>query len=350
MIKVLYLYNGSRYGLLDKIKKGNFHANGFWGMTYLSKYGISASYLELEQYLPLSLSRIIRRFVNVYFIHLPLFFKFFSYDIIFSSSAFGSQFVKTIFNIKSPLWVMHDFSITGLIGDNKTIKQKIFKYLVSRCDGIVTLSLKEKERLENMFPGKKIDFIPFGVDLDFFKPKNIPESNYILAVGFDPDRDWCTLIEAVKDVDIEVIIATREERVKKFYPLPNNIKIKQFIPKDLVVAYEQAKIVIVPLNTSFGNNNAMGCSTLFEGMAMAKPVIITETSITKTYVNDMANGCLVKEGDVFDLRTKINLLLADNNLRNKIGNNAYLFAKDNLDADVCAGKLASFFKGILNTN
>lgn len=351
-MKVLFLYSGSRLGVLEKIKKGESSRHGFWGMVYLSEYGIEADYVEIEQFLPKWLSKIIRKITNVYFIHIPLFWKIFSYDIIFTSAAFGTQLVHVLLRVKKPLWVMHDFSITGLLGEEKTLRQKIFRFIVRRCAGIVTLSLDEKEKLEKKFPHLKgrIEFIPFGVDLDFFRPQGMPEKKQILAVGFDPDRDWKTLIEAVKDINIRVILATRIGRVEKYLPLPANIEVKQFSPRGLLEEYDKSAMIIVPLNTSYHNNDAMGCSVLFEGMAMGKPVIITRTMVVESYVKDKENGLLVEEGSTNKMREAINFILNNKKEAEKIGENAHKYAVKNLDAKKCAAALADFFKKIYQEN
>lgn len=347
-MKVLFLYSGSRYGVLDKAKKGETHVNGFWGMTYLPLYGIEAEYFEIEQYLPIWLAKFVRKITNIYFIHWPFFWKMLSYDIVFTSAAFGTQLFHALLHPKKPLWVMHDFSITGLLGNEKTLRQKFFHFVVSRTAGIVTLSEDEKERLEKRFPHLKgkVVFIPFGVDLNFFKPQNLPKKRQILAIGFDPDRDWGTLLAAVKDINIHVVLATRMSRVEKYLPLPVNVEVTQFSGRDLVKEYDKSAVVIVPLNTSSHNNDAMGCSALFEGMAMGRPVIVTRTKTIESYVNNKENGLLVKEGSVADMKEAINFVLDNTAQAEDIGKNAYEYAIRNLDAKKCTAVLADFFKKI----
>lgn len=351
-MKVLYLFNGSRQGLIDKVKAGENHGDGFWGMLRLPHYGVEADYAELEQYFPIWLAKFLRRFVNIYFIHLPFFFKIFWYDIVFTSSAFGSQMVYSLFHffgIRKPIWVMHDFSILGLLGAEKTLKQKIFRFMVMRAAGVVTLSNDETVRLEQRFPHLrgKVELIPFGVDANFFKPQEVAEENQILAAGFDPDRDWDTLIEACKDLNVKIVLATRPERVAKCQPLPANIKLKQFSLRDLVKEYSRSALIVVPLNTSFGTNDAMGCSTLFEGMAMAKPVVVTRTRATESYVKNMENGILVEERNVAAMKQAIQSLLADKDLRHRMGVKARQYAIEELDPERRAKQLADFFNRLL---
>lgn len=347
-MRVLYLYSGSRGGVLEKAKTGETHRNGFWGMTYLPEYGIESGYLEIEQFAPARIARFIRRIVNVYFIHLPFLWRMRSYDIVFTSAAFGTQFFHTLFGFKKPIWVMHDFSITGLLGNEKTVRQKLFRSMVEKSGGIVTLSATEKKRLEKRFPQLegKIEFIPFGVDMEFFAPYEIREENQILAVGFDPDRDWETLIAAVEGLSAKIVLATRMDRVAHLSPLPENIEVRRFSAKELVREYLRSAVVVIPLDVSGHNNDAMGCSALFEAMALGRSVVATRTETMESYINDGQNGFLVREKNSYEMRIAIETLLKDASLRKRIGENAIQYAREHLDARKCAGKLAGFFRRV----
>jgi glycosyltransferase involved in cell wall biosynthesis len=347
-MKVLYLFSGSRDGLLEKIKKGEAHGNGFWGMLELPRFGIEADYIEVEQTYPKSIARFIRRHLNNYAIHLPLLWRFFSYDIVFTSSSFASQLFFASFSPKKPLWIMHDFSIKGLLGQEKTLRQKLFRFMVMRAAGVVTLSLDETEFLEKRFPHLRgrVEFIPFGIDLEFFKPQGEKEVRQVLAVGFDPDRDWKTLVEAVRDIDVPVVLATRESRVAKLRPFPESIKVMQFSPRDLVREYDRSAVIVVPLDTSHGVNDAMGCSTLFEAMVMGKAIVATRTKAMESYVTHGENALLVKEGDVSQMRSAIEAVLGDPVLRKNLGEKARRYALANLDIHACTEKLAVFFRKV----
>ena len=344
-IKVAYLFTSYRAEVAGKVAQGLDHGNGFWGMFKLPHFGIEATYLEPEQFYSKSVSQFIRRRLGVYWQHLSVFFAFFSYDFIFTSTAYGTQLVFTLLHIRHPKWVMHDFSITGLIGNEKTLRQKAFAWMTSRAAGIVTLGVEEKDKLEKCFPHLKgkIEFIPFGVDLDFFKPMDIAQDGKIFAVGFDPDRDWKTLFEAVEGIDAPIVVATRPQRVVNL-AVPSNVAIKQFTPRELAQEYAKSLIIVVPLNTSKAINDAMGCSTLFEAMSSGKPVAATNTHTMASYVADGENGLLVPEGDTQALRAAIDKLLVDRELRERLGKNARRYAEEYLDAEKLGEQLANFFK------
>lgn len=349
-MKVLYLFNGSREGLLDKVRAGEEHGNGFWGMIGLREHGIEADYIELEQFFPKSISRFLRKYLNIYFIHVPLFWKIFSYDIVFTSASFGLQFFHMLFGIRRPIWVMHDFSIKGLLGDEKTLRQRIFRSMVLRSKGVVTLSEDEKTFLEERFPHLrgKVECIPFGIDLNFFKKKDGVEKRQVLSVGRDPDRDWKTFVAATRGIDVPVVITSWLSRLKSLMPLPPNYQVLELPSRTLVEKYAESSVVVIPLNTSYRNNDAMGSSALFEAMSMGKAIVATRTKAMESHVKDGENGLLVPEGDAQSMHDAIERLLADEKLRKTLGENAYRYALENLDTKKTTRRLAGFFKRVLS--
>lgn len=346
-LRVAYLFAGSRAPALAVVQRGENHAGGFWGMYHLGESGVQGELLELEQTYPLWICKLIRRFVPAYWSHLFIFWRFFSYDLVFTSTAFGTQLFFALLPV-GPKWVMHDFSITGLLGEEKTFQQKLFRFLVSRAAGIVTLSEKEAEKLQKRFPklAEKITFIPFGVDLDFFKPSEVTEELRLIAIGTDPDRDYKTLFAACEGLNIPLTVTTRPNRLTAFNPLPAFVTVKSFSPRELVDAYNRSAIAIIPLDTSSRLNDAMGGSTVQESLAMGKAIIASHTFTMESYIFPEKNGLLVKERDVSQLRAAIQRLIADPVLRAHFGKNARTFAEDHLEIHACTKRLADFFKSL----
>lgn len=352
-MRVLYLFSGIRGGLVEKVKRGEDPGDGTWGMVRLPHFGVEAEHLELEQVLPDGLAKWLRRRVfGNYGAHVPFFFNFFRYDIIFTAGAFYSQLLftvaKMVFRFRRPMWVMHDFSITGFLGSEMTIRQKVFRFITARADGIVTVGKEEAERLKKRFPhlAERITYIPFGVDIEFFKPQTVTETErLVLSAGVDPDRDWETLFKACEGLDVQVIAATRP-RGRKDVALPVFVKRQLFPLKELPHEYARASMIVIPLNTATGINDAMGCTALFEAMAMGKAVIATSTHTMRSYVTHGENGLLVPEGNIEALRSAIRELLEDVDKRTRLGRSARAYAVEHLDAEKLAGRLAEYFKGL----
>lgn len=347
-LKVAYLFTGYRTPHLEKVRQGEEQGNGFWGMLRLHEFGIQASHIELEQQYPLKVSNFLRKHGSVNWIHLPTYLSFFSYDIIFSSTGYGTQLVHTLLHVRKPKWVMHDFSVMGVLGSEQTFRQKVFAWMVERCAGIITISKKEKQLLEERFPNLRgrIEFIPYGADLEYFKPSGMVGEGAIFSPGRDPDRDLKTLFAATEGLGKEVIITTRESRLEALRPLPKQVVHKTFSVPDLKSAYDNASIIVIPLDTSSGLNNEMGISALYEALSMGKAIVASRSQGMEAYIEDGVNGLLVPQHDVVAMRAAIVRLLEDRELRERLGKNARTFAEAHLDPVRCTERLADFFKSI----
>jgi glycosyltransferase involved in cell wall biosynthesis len=352
-LKVLYLLNREQKNTIEEIKRGESPDNHLYGILRLAKYDIEADYVEIEQIMPENVARFLRTFINIYWIHIFFFFTFLKYDVIFTSTAFGSQLVHALYPFKKPKWVMLDFSITGLLGDGTTAKQKLFHFLVKHADGIVAIDEHEAESLKKMFPkmSKRVQYIQFAVDTDFFKPQSsTKEHQSIFSPGRDPGRDFKTLFKAVKNMNIPVRITARPWNIKKLLPFPSFVLHKDLSIHELLVAYTEAAIVVVPLDTTSNINNSMGTSTIVEAMAMGKAIIATRTPAIESYIEDGVNGVLVPAQNVEALAAAIKDLLENPARRKILGENARRYAEEHCTAPLFAQELARYFKKLASDN
>jgi glycosyltransferase involved in cell wall biosynthesis len=353
-IKVAFLFGGVRGPLLRSVLRGEDPGGGLWGLLGLRRLGVSADILEIEEWIPARVARFLRyRVLGTYAAHLPLLPIFFRYDVIYTAGAFTSQlvvtFLKTMFRFKRPLWVMQDFSIMGLLGDESRPRQKIFAWMVSRADGIVTTGLAETEALKRRFPDRshRIAYIPFGTDTSFFSPqKHITEEPIVLAVGVDPDRDWSTFFTACEGLDVRVVIAGSGRRSRFFNP-PSWVEIGAHSAHQMRELYARASVVVIPLNTSGGNNNAMGLSTLFEAMAMGKAIVVSRTDHTESFIEHGVHGILVPQKERAPMRAALEELLSSPKERARLGEAARNKARISCDMYTNAKELEDFFQQIL---
>jgi glycosyltransferase involved in cell wall biosynthesis len=352
MKKVAFLFTRPRKG--QHVSK-----NHFYGMYGLRDHGFDTTYLEIEQCFPMKACAWLRKhLLNMHFVHLPLFPLFFKYDIIFTSTAYSSMVIKAMLKsigIKAFKWILLDFNIIGTIGEGKTFRQKLFKWAISKVDGIVAISEAEKQGLQKMFPHlkDKIIFIHEATDLELFQPGASPflgesaviggrgVSGQVLAVG-TYGRDWRTLVDAVRDTDIQLTIATKPRLVKELEPLPPNVQAKLFTPDEMKALYEKAAVVVVPIQPKENSFDSVGTLSIGEAMAMAKPVIVSKTLNMDSYITDGENGVFVEPGNSEDMRKKIQDLLNDQDGRERIGRNALRYAQTTLSDGNFSKHLANF--------
>jgi len=82
-------------------------------------------------------------------------------------------------------------------------------------------------------------------------------------------------------------------------------------------------------------------------MAQSKPVIATNVGGIPDFVKDGVNGFLVNYGDVETLANRMLILLTDDNLREKMGENARITAEE-YQWDKIIDKYEKVYKEVLN--
>ena len=166
----------------------------------------------------------------------------------------------------------------------KTLPTRILG-LADGVDDILVYCSHQKQVAERYFnrPNNNVHLIDFMVDSHFFRPTR--------EVVIDPSvrrprictagrefRDYPTLIEAVRGLDVDVIIASaspwsRRSDNAQADDLPSNVTITALTQLKLRELMDDADIVVLLplLDTDF----QAGVTTLLEAMAMERPVICT---------------------------------------------------------------------------
>jgi glycosyltransferase involved in cell wall biosynthesis len=90
-------------------------------------------------------------------------------------------------------------------------------------------------------------------------------------------------------------------------------------------------------------------SKLPEFFAMGKPVILPKTNIGN-YLTEGNNCILLQEGSAVEIADKLEILLKDSNLRERIGENGRLYAENHFDWSINTEVLYEFYRQIILTD
>jgi glycosyltransferase involved in cell wall biosynthesis len=127
-------------------------------------------------------------------------------------------------------------------------------------------------------PQERLAFVPYQVDTRFWCPQPVAEERLVCSAGLE-FRDYPTLMKAVEDLDVRVVIGAASHWSKRHNtaagaPKPSTVEVGKFDYFALRDLYARAAIVVVPLDdTDF----QAGVTTILEAMAMGKPVIATHS-------------------------------------------------------------------------
>ncbi len=194
------------------------------------------------------------------------------------------------------------------------------------------------------FPAEHVTLSRFMVDTAFFDADRVVPVDgppLICSAGLE-FRDYPTMIEAVRGLDVHVVLAAASPWSKRQSELeamnvPANVEVVQLDLHQLRQLYGDASIVVMPLReTDF----QAGVTTLLEAMSMSKAIICSRTTGQTDVVIDDETGIYVPVGDAAALREAIVRLLADPVSARRLGAAARQWVTSAADIDVYVRQLA----------
>lgn len=210
---------------------------------------------------------------------------------------------------------------------------KISKFIFNKVNVITSVSYAMKKKIiELNVKPDKVKFLPFGIDVDTFKPRprqNIRDNLHlplkkkiVLFVGLlIPVKGVNYLIDAIPDVLMvhkdAYFIFIGHGQLKQYliekagdYGIKSSMLFVGNKPHSEIPYWLNASDILVVPSLSEGRPNV-----ILEAMASEVPVVATNTGGIPELVEDGKNGFLVKKEDSVDLSNKISELLTNEKLR-----------------------------------
>ncbi|MBC7842670.1 MAG: glycosyltransferase family 4 protein [Gemmatimonadaceae bacterium] len=167
---------------------------------------------------------------------------------------------------------------------------------------------------------------PFMVDDAFFAPTHVTPMSVardrplICAVGLER-RDYATLMDAVRDLPIDVVIAaaspwSKQDDTTRHADVPANVTVKKFTQFELRQLYADSVFLVMPL---YAVTFQAGVTAILEAMAMERAVICSLTPGQTDVIVDGAHGVYVRAEDPAALRAAIERLLRDPDAAARMG-------------------------------
>lgn len=216
--------------------------------------------------------------------------------------------------------------------------KKIYN-IIKDVDEIVSVDVNTISWLRSTFAvslgRRKMAYIPNYVDTKQYKPvitenKNIkilfprrcaPERGYWLISKILPD-----IMGKYKNIEFDFVgFAHGEEIIADIRKLadmfPNRVNHYVVNPDEMFKVYQQADISLIP--TIYSEGTSLSC---LEAMACGNAVIATNIGGLSNLIIDRYNGLLINP-DEFELKSALDKLLSDEELRNRLSGNAVKVAE-----------------------
>lgn len=166
------------------------------------------------------------------------------------------------------------FIAIGLV-ENKTPAHWLSAYRWALRD--VYLLALAKQDAENLGAalGRKVDYLPFGVDSDFWQATPQHNGNYVLSIGNDRHRDYQTLLRAWRPdfpllrIVTRLAVSTSAANIEIIYGDWHQQSLSDAEVRTLM---QQASFVVLSISNT---TQPSGQSAALQAMACAKAVVIT---------------------------------------------------------------------------
>jgi glycosyltransferase involved in cell wall biosynthesis len=214
---------------------------------------------------------------------------------------------------------------------------------------IVAYSEHEADELRRWLRAREVEapveFLPFGVDVEAFRPTGAAPDVDVVSVGADPHRDFELLLAVARVMPTtSFLVVTTAERVRSLTGHPSNVAVETDLPFDeMRRRLERARVVALPVR----ENSYSGATTvLLQAMALAKPVVVTRTAAIATGygLEDGHNVRLVAPGEQHAFGAALEELLGDDRRARALGARARTTVAGELTWDRYAERLGSLVR------
>ena len=142
-------------------------------------------------------------------------------------------------------------------------------------------------------PREKLEYVPFHTTLHDYEYE-VRDDGYLFAGG-NYDRDYATLIEAVRPLDAPVWIATTRPEQLRGVDVPPHVRVEGTTEAGFRRAMAAARLVVVPMQK--GLLHSGGQQTCLNAMLLGKPTIAVGRKWAVDFIDDGADGLIVDYED-----------------------------------------------------
>ena len=215
----------------------------------------------------------------------------------------------------------------------------------------------------------KISFIPFGVDIDFFKPKTlnqdlilkyqIDQKDFVILFVGGLDRahyfkglhNLIKAIAIIKADNLKLIVVGDGNLREDYQNLVCRLGLNNRVifaggcsDEMLVDFYNLANAVVLP---SVDSSEAFGI-VLIEAMACGKAIIVSNLPGPRSLVYENINGLLVEPNDINDLKDKIMKLYSNFQLCERLGQRGREIAEKIFNINLTNQSLSELYQKTIN--
>lgn len=159
---------------------------------------------------------------------------------------------------------------------------------LQKLDGAIAVGENQVDYLKEKYNINQVEYIPHGVDTEFFHPKpEVKEHNTLLFVGqhlrdFEA-LNYCVPRIAEKVKNLKVNIVMHKAFVKQVTPHSSIQCNSNLNDIELRLMYQKASALFLPMH------NSTACNSILEGLACGLPIITNNVGGNTAYLSNTKN-------------------------------------------------------------
>ncbi len=196
------------------------------------------------------------------------------------------------------------------------------------------------------------EFVPNSINVNNFSPEYNKDSTTIAYFGrIEKHKGVETLVKSVKGLAIHLELIGEGELLKDFQVAGagasvDNVNLLGYLSgNELFDRIKKALFVVIP--SEWYENNPF---TILESFALGKPVIGSRIGGIPELVKDGVTGLTFEPGNVLDLRSKIEYMLANRDKVVEMGKNARKLVEDEFNAEKHYARLMEIYNKAIEEN
>ena len=194
----------------------------------------------------------------------------------------------------------------------------------------------------------KSHFVALGIGLpEKRRSWETAEENFILSWGTAAPgrRDWKLFMDALKivgDAPPVKIVGASDFPIER---APSVETLPRLSSAELGLLIQQCSLAVLPLSD---RQHAHGQLSLLHLMSLGTPVVVSDTSGVRDYVEQGKTALVYKVGDAMDLADKIRWAMEHPDERRAIGRRAYETVRREFDAETFSRRIYDLIKGLVS--
>lgn len=200
------------------------------------------------------------------------------------------------------------------------LKKLRLRFAARSVERFVVWASHEVEDYARVFglPPAKLEYVPFHTTIHDYAYE-IRDDGYLFAGG-NFDRDYPTLVEAVRPLTVPTWIATTRPEQLHGVTLPQHVRIEGTTVAGFRQAMAAAKFTVVPMQP--GLLHSGGQQTCLNSMLLGKPTIAVGRKWARDFLTDGDDGLIVDYADPVELRRAIRWVLDHPEAARRMGERA----------------------------